>query len=93
MLGEAGLDRGQSRQAAGNHPRYRIRHYYPDTTVARDLFPGQSPLIDQSWSAGATSTRALHSLGMLQGSSLGITADRTDATYDSLVNAVQEAPG
>ncbi len=63
-------------EGTGNHPRYRIRHYYPDTTVARDLFPGQPQLIDQSWSAGATSTRKLRSTGFLHGSSLGITAVR-----------------
>jgi prepilin-type processing-associated H-X9-DG protein/prepilin-type N-terminal cleavage/methylation domain-containing protein len=63
-------------EGAGNHPRYRMRRYYLDTTAATGLFPGQPTLIDQSWSAGATSTRALRSNGFLHGSSLGITALR-----------------
>ena len=63
-------------EGAGNNPRFGIRHYYPDTTPAQDLFPGQSALLDQSWSSGPTATRALHSLGLLQGSCLGVTAQR-----------------
>src|SRR5262245_21675034 len=49
-------------EGAGNNPRYLIRHYYQDTTPATDLFPGQSPYIDQSWSSGPTATNALHSI-------------------------------
>jgi prepilin-type processing-associated H-X9-DG protein/prepilin-type N-terminal cleavage/methylation domain-containing protein len=62
-------------EGAGNNPRFGIRRYYPDTAPA-DLFPGQSPLIDQSWSSGPMATRALHSLGLLGGSCLGVTAQR-----------------
>jgi prepilin-type processing-associated H-X9-DG protein/prepilin-type N-terminal cleavage/methylation domain-containing protein len=63
-------------EGAGNNPRFGIRHYYPDTAPAADLFSGQSPLIDQSWSSGPMATRALHSLGLLGGSCLGVTAQR-----------------
>jgi prepilin-type processing-associated H-X9-DG protein/prepilin-type N-terminal cleavage/methylation domain-containing protein len=63
-------------EGAGNNPRFGIRHYYPDTTPASDLFPGQSARIDQSWSSGPTATRALHSIGLLQGACLGVTAQR-----------------
>ncbi len=63
-------------EGAGNNPRFGIRHYYPDTSAAGDLFPGQSPLIDQSWSSGPTATQALHSIGLLQGACLGVTAQR-----------------
>jgi prepilin-type processing-associated H-X9-DG protein len=55
---------------------FGIRHYYPDTAPAADLFPGQSPLIDQSWSSGPMATHALHTLGLLGGSWLGVTAQR-----------------
>jgi prepilin-type processing-associated H-X9-DG protein/prepilin-type N-terminal cleavage/methylation domain-containing protein len=63
-------------EGAGNNPRYHTRHYYPDTFPAPDLFPGQSPLVDQSWSAGSMATRNLHSNGLLGGSCLGVTAQR-----------------
>jgi prepilin-type processing-associated H-X9-DG protein len=63
-------------EGAGNNPRFGIRHYYQDTAPASDLFPGQSPLIDQSWSSGPMATGALHSLGLLGGACLGITALR-----------------
>jgi prepilin-type processing-associated H-X9-DG protein len=63
-------------EGAGNNPRFGIRRYYADTTPAQGLFPGQSALLDQSWSAGPTATRALHSLGLLQGACLGVTAQR-----------------
>jgi prepilin-type processing-associated H-X9-DG protein len=63
-------------EGAGNNPRFGIRHYYPDTTPAPDLFPGQSPLIDQSWSSGPMATQALNTLGLLGGSCLGVTAQR-----------------
>jgi prepilin-type N-terminal cleavage/methylation domain-containing protein/prepilin-type processing-associated H-X9-DG protein len=63
-------------EGAGNNPRFGIRRYYPDTAPAADLFPGQSPFIDQSWSSGPMATRALHTLGLLGGSSLGVTAQR-----------------
>jgi prepilin-type processing-associated H-X9-DG protein len=63
-------------EGAGNNPRFGIRHFYPDTTAAQDLFPGQSKFIDQSWSSGPMATRALHSNGLLGGSCLGVTAQR-----------------
>jgi prepilin-type N-terminal cleavage/methylation domain-containing protein len=63
-------------EGAGNNARFGIRRSYPDTTPAQNLFPGQSPLIDQSWSAGPTATRALHSIGLLGGGCLGVTALR-----------------
>jgi prepilin-type processing-associated H-X9-DG protein len=63
-------------EGAGNNPRFGIRRYYADTAPAQELFPGQSPLIDQSWSAGPTATHALHSIGLLQGACLGVTALR-----------------
>jgi prepilin-type processing-associated H-X9-DG protein/prepilin-type N-terminal cleavage/methylation domain-containing protein len=63
-------------EGAGNNPRFGIRRYYADTTPEQKLFPGQSPLIDQTWSAGPTATQALHSIGLLQGACLGVTALR-----------------
>jgi prepilin-type processing-associated H-X9-DG protein/prepilin-type N-terminal cleavage/methylation domain-containing protein len=63
-------------EGAGHNARFGIRHYYPDTAPAADLFPGQSPLIDQSWSSGPMATQALHTLGLLGGSWLGVTAQR-----------------
>jgi prepilin-type N-terminal cleavage/methylation domain-containing protein/prepilin-type processing-associated H-X9-DG protein len=63
-------------EGAGNNPRFGIRRYYADTTPAQNLYPGQSALIDQSWASGPTATRALHSLGLLQGGCLGVTALR-----------------
>jgi prepilin-type processing-associated H-X9-DG protein len=63
-------------EGAGDSPRFGIRHFYQDTAPARDLFPGQSDRIDQSWSSGPTATRALHSIGLLQGACLGVTALR-----------------
>jgi prepilin-type N-terminal cleavage/methylation domain-containing protein/prepilin-type processing-associated H-X9-DG protein len=63
-------------EGAGGTPRYRIRHFYQDTMAAQDLFPGQSPYIDQSWSSGPTATTALKSTGLLQAACLGVTALR-----------------
>jgi prepilin-type N-terminal cleavage/methylation domain-containing protein/prepilin-type processing-associated H-X9-DG protein len=63
-------------EGAGHHPRYGIRQFYPDTAPPPALFPGQSPLIDQSWSSGPLATRALHSIGLLGGATLGVTAQR-----------------
>src|SRR5262249_16622689 len=51
-------------------------HFWPDTTPAKDLFPGQPELIDQSWSSGALATQKLHSTGLLLGSCFGVTAER-----------------
>jgi prepilin-type processing-associated H-X9-DG protein len=75
-------------EGAGNNPRYGIRHYYPDTTPATDLFPGQSTRIDQSWSAGPMATQALNSLGLLGGSCFGVTAQRGGYTpaFDEPMN-------
>jgi prepilin-type processing-associated H-X9-DG protein/prepilin-type N-terminal cleavage/methylation domain-containing protein len=63
-------------EGAGNNPRFGIRRYYQDTAPAAGPFPGQSPLIDQSWSSGPMATRALHTSGLLGGSCLGVTAQR-----------------
>ena len=63
-------------EGAGHNARFGLRHYYQDTTAATDLFPGQSPLIDQSWSSGPMATEALHSIGLLGGAPLGVTAQR-----------------
>ncbi len=63
-------------EGAGNNPRFGYRRFYQDTSPATGLFPGQSPLIDQSWSSGPAATEELHSLGMLGGSYLGVTALR-----------------
>jgi len=63
-------------EGAGNNPRFGIRKFYQDTAPAQSLFPGQSRLIDQSWSSGPTATNALHSIGLLQGATLGVTAVR-----------------
>jgi prepilin-type N-terminal cleavage/methylation domain-containing protein/prepilin-type processing-associated H-X9-DG protein len=63
-------------EGAGHNQRYGMRRFYQDTTPATGLFPGQSPLIDQSWSAGPAATTELHSTGMMGGACLGITALR-----------------
>jgi prepilin-type processing-associated H-X9-DG protein/prepilin-type N-terminal cleavage/methylation domain-containing protein len=75
-------------EGAGDHPRFGIRHYYPDTTPASPLFPGQSPYIDQSWSSGPMATQALHTDGLLGGSCLGVTAERGgwDPPFDERMN-------
>ena len=54
-------------EGAGNNRRFGLRRYYQDTTPATGLFPGQSPLIDQSWSQGPAATTELHSLGLMGG--------------------------
>jgi prepilin-type N-terminal cleavage/methylation domain-containing protein/prepilin-type processing-associated H-X9-DG protein len=63
-------------EGAGNHRRFGIRRFYHETVPTSNLFPGQSPLIDQSWSSGPTATAALNSLGLLQAACLGVTALR-----------------
>jgi prepilin-type processing-associated H-X9-DG protein/prepilin-type N-terminal cleavage/methylation domain-containing protein len=75
-------------EGAGNNSRFGIRRYYPDTTPAQNLFPGQSRLIDQSWSSGPMATQALHSIGLLGGSCLGVTAQRGgyDPPFDERMN-------
>jgi prepilin-type N-terminal cleavage/methylation domain-containing protein/prepilin-type processing-associated H-X9-DG protein len=63
-------------EGTGNHPRYGIRQFYPDTVAATDLFPGQPVQIDQSWSSGPLATKTLHSNAFLFGSCFGVTAQR-----------------
>jgi prepilin-type processing-associated H-X9-DG protein/prepilin-type N-terminal cleavage/methylation domain-containing protein len=75
-------------EGAGNNPRFGIRRFYPDTAPAQNLFPGQSKLIDQSWSSGPMATQALHSIGLLGGACLGVTAQRGGQAqpYDERMN-------
>jgi prepilin-type N-terminal cleavage/methylation domain-containing protein/prepilin-type processing-associated H-X9-DG protein len=63
-------------EGVGNNPRYGFRRFYHDTAPATGFFPGQSHLIDQSWSSGPMATEELHTLGKLGGSYLGVTAIR-----------------
>src|SRR5204863_1165845 len=63
-------------EGAGNNPRFGIRRFWQDAAPAADLFPGQPDRIDQSWSAGPMATRELHSIGLLLGAPLGVTAQR-----------------
>jgi prepilin-type N-terminal cleavage/methylation domain-containing protein/prepilin-type processing-associated H-X9-DG protein len=63
-------------EGAGHSRRFGFRLYYHDASPATGLFPGQSPLIDQSWSSGPAATEELHSLGLMGGSYLGVTALR-----------------
>ncbi len=74
-------------EGAGDNAKFKIRQWYPDTTPAAGL-PGQSPYIDQSWSSGPTATNALHSLGLLQSCTMGITALRGgyDPPWDEPMN-------
>lgn len=62
-------------EGAGGNPRFGYRKYWPDTTRAT-TWPGQAQFIDQSWSQGPAATTALHSLGLMGGSCLGVTAIR-----------------
>jgi prepilin-type N-terminal cleavage/methylation domain-containing protein/prepilin-type processing-associated H-X9-DG protein len=75
-------------EGAGNNPRFGIRRFYPDTSPAQPLFPGQSPLIDQSWSSGPMATQTLHTTGLVGGSCLGVTAQRGGQAdpYDERMN-------
>ncbi len=63
-------------EGAGGNARFRFRRYWPDTTPATNLFPGQSPFVDQSWSAGPAATKELNSLGLMGGAPFGVTAQR-----------------
>jgi prepilin-type processing-associated H-X9-DG protein len=63
-------------EGAGNHPRYGIRQYYPDTALATNLFPGQPERMDQSWSSGPLATKTFHSKAFLFGSCFGVSAQR-----------------
>jgi len=82
-------------EGAGHNVRFGYRLFYQDTTPATGLFPGQSPLIDQSWSSGPTATQALNSLGLLGGTCLGITALRGGHTdpFDEPMNRRLALPG
>jgi prepilin-type N-terminal cleavage/methylation domain-containing protein/prepilin-type processing-associated H-X9-DG protein len=75
-------------EGAGGTPRFGIRRWYTDTTPAQNLFPGQSPFMDQSWSSGPMATVALNTLGYLGGACLGVTAERGgfDSPWDERMN-------
>jgi prepilin-type N-terminal cleavage/methylation domain-containing protein/prepilin-type processing-associated H-X9-DG protein len=75
-------------EGAGGNSRYVIRLYYPDTTPYPDPLTGRPRVADQSWAAGALSTKALHSTDFHFGSSLGITAVRGgfDPPFDEPMN-------
>lgn len=83
-------------EGAGGTPRYGFRRYWPDTTPATALlFPGQRPYIDQSWSAGPAATTELHSLGLMGGGTLGVTAVRGGQAdpFDEPMNRPLALPG
>ncbi len=82
-------------EGAGNNPRFGIRHWWQDTAPATDLFPGQPTLMDQSWSAGPMATRQLGSLGLLGGSTMGVTALRGgyEPPFDEPMNNPLVLPG
>ena len=63
-------------EGAGGNSRFLLRDFYQSTTPSTHLFPGQSPIIDQSWCQGPGATAALHSLGCPGGGTSGITAVR-----------------
>ncbi len=75
-------------EAAGGTRLFGIRRSYSDTTPAGNLFPGQSPNIDQSWSSGPMATQTLHTIGLLGGACLGVTAERGgfDPAWDEPMN-------
>jgi prepilin-type N-terminal cleavage/methylation domain-containing protein len=75
-------------EAAGGTPLFGMRRWYPDTTPAQDLFPGQSSFIDQSWSSGPMATQTLHTIGLLGGACLCVTAERGgfDPPWDEPMN-------
>ncbi len=82
-------------EGAGNNWRFGYRRFYADTTPATGLFPGQSPLIDQTWCGAAAATAALNSLGMLGGSQMGVTALRGGYAdpFDEPMNRRLALPG
>jgi len=82
-------------EGAGNNRRFGYRRFWPDTTPATGLFPGQSPYIDQSWSAGPAATNALHSLGLMGGGCHGVTALRGGHAdpFDEPMNRSLALPG
>jgi prepilin-type N-terminal cleavage/methylation domain-containing protein/prepilin-type processing-associated H-X9-DG protein len=67
-------------EGAGHNVRYGIRQFYPDTTPATNLFPGQPEQIDQSWSSGPLATSMFHSNAFLFGSCFGVAAERCGHT-------------
>jgi prepilin-type processing-associated H-X9-DG protein len=75
-------------EGAGGTSRYGIRNWYPDTTPAQNLLPGQSSCIDQSWSSGPMATATLNTIGYLGGTCLGVTAERGgfDPPWDEPMN-------
>ncbi len=75
-------------EAAGGNIRFQMRRYWPDTTPATPLFPGQSPYPDQSWCAGPMATKALNTLGLLGPGPWAITALRGGFTpaFDEPMN-------
>ena len=75
-------------ETAGGNPLFGIRRWYPDTTPAQDLFPGQSSYIDQSWSSGPMATQSLNTIGLLGAACLGVTAERGgyDPPWDEPMN-------
>jgi prepilin-type N-terminal cleavage/methylation domain-containing protein/prepilin-type processing-associated H-X9-DG protein len=83
-------------EGAGGNRKFGFRRYWPDTTPATSsLWPGQSALIDQSWSAGPAATTALHSLGLMGGGPIGITAVRGGQPdpFDEPMNRPLQLPG
>ncbi len=63
-------------EGAGGNARYGIRQFYGDTAATTNLFPGQSPLADQSWTSGPLATSLFNSNGLLNASCFGVTAQR-----------------
>jgi prepilin-type N-terminal cleavage/methylation domain-containing protein/prepilin-type processing-associated H-X9-DG protein len=82
-------------EGAGNNWRFGYRRFYQDTAPATDLFPGQSPRIDQSWCGAAAATRTLNSLGLMGGSQMGVTALRGGHAdpFDEPMNRTLALPG
>lgn len=82
-------------EGAGHNVRFGYRLFYHDTTPAAGLFPGQSALMDQSWSSGPAATRALNTLGLMGGSCLGVTALRGGHPdpFDEPMNRTLVLPG
>jgi prepilin-type N-terminal cleavage/methylation domain-containing protein/prepilin-type processing-associated H-X9-DG protein len=82
-------------EGAGHNRRFGFRRYWPDTTPATGLWPGQSPFIDQSWSGGPAATTALNSLGLMGGGPHGITALRGGYPdpFDEPMNRALALPG
>ena len=83
-------------EGAGGNSRFGYRRYWADTTPATSLlWAGQSPDIDQSWSQGPGATVALHTLGLMGGGTLGVTALRGGHPdpFDEPMNRPLALPG